>query len=198
MRAGRDVNHRNEVIDMNKRTKMIGAVACIGLVMTGAMVWWMMSKPRSTYDSEEKTFLIDVFHWGFVTASASDPMTATNSLNELGMPTTTLKVNANDIVHIIFRNAETVPVLKEKYSSYMDRALAAANLTPDEWTIIRNKSPVYYGYLITVDCYCGVVNLGEKEYSASFSFTAASTGEIGFRTINALKMVPMAGSIVIL
>jgi hypothetical protein len=182
---------------MNKRTKKIGAVLCIVLVMTGAMVWWMMSKPKSTYEGEQKTFLVDVFHWGFATASASDPQTATNSLDELGLPTTTLKVNENDVVVIIFRNAETVPVLREKYSSYMDRALAAANLTPEEWTIIKSKSPAYSGYLITVDCFCGVVSLGENEYSASFSFTAPHTGEIGFRTINALKMVPMAGNIVI-
>ena len=182
---------------MNKRTMKIGAVVCIGLVMTGAMFWVLMNKPKQTYEPEEKTFLVDVFHWGFVTASSSDPQMATNSLNDLGMPTTTLQVNARDKVTIVFRNAEVVPALKEKYRPYMDRALAAAGFTPAGWEQFKQRSPLYSGYLITLDCYCGIVELKEGQSTATLTFTASGAGTVEFRAINALEMVPMNGNIVV-
>jgi len=193
-----DVNHRNEMIDMNNKTKILGAVLCIGLVVTGGMVWLLVNRPKSNYEIEEKTFVVDVFHWGFVTSSSSDMQIASNSLNEYGLPTTTLKVNENDRVTVIFRNAEIVPALKEKYQLYMDRAFAAMNLTPVEWSFIKDKTPFFRGYLITLDCYCGVVAMNETTYSASLTFNAGFSGEIGFRAINALKMIPMSGNILVM
>ena len=180
---------------MNK--KKTRGIVCACVVIVGAMLWMVMTHHEPPVKLEERVFLIDVFHWGFITADSNSPDLATNSLNEYGMPTTTIQVTQNDIVTIVFRNAEHYPSLREKYQPWMDLALANAGLTKNEWETLKEKTPLYRGYLITIDCYCGVVDLREDQSSVTLSFIPSGAGVIGFRAINTIEMVQMDGNIII-
>lgn len=185
---------------MRPRTRKICAIVSVVMLAAGmgAIVGWLMA-PRDAPvpEGEHRIYLVDVFHWGFLTSAASHPEMAVNHLTKDGMPTTTLRANVYDEITIIFRNAESVQELREQYRQYTERALSRANLTMSEWSALSGKSPMLAGHVIVLDGYCGAITMSPSDYEVIVTFQADGVGKLGFRSLSTLGTLQMSGQILI-